>query len=135
MQAAEGWDRAEVHSRQPAVDHKVAGDIPEMRIPPLAACLVTQSHMQQFVSENKFRFLETERGRGIDEQLLLFSANCGDSDAEALADQVIFHDRERRRERTEKGIAVDEPTARAVCDGEDFARLAKVRLAAAGEAY
>src|SRR5216684_2683777 len=125
MQAAERWDRTEVHFRQPAVDHEVTGDIPEMWIPPLAACLVAKAYMQQFVSENEFRFLETECGRRIDEQLLLFSGDGGDSDAEALADRRIFHDPERRRERAEKGIAVDEPTACAFGDGEDFARRAE----------
>src|SRR3954452_3883699 len=105
-----------------------------MRIASLAARLVTQADVQQFVREYEFRLLETECGSRVDEELFLICRNRGDGDAEAVTDRWIFDDRERGGKRAEKRIAVDEPTARTLRDRKIFVRVAKPEIVSGGNA-
>ncbi|MDC0671503.1 VWA-like domain-containing protein [Nannocystis sp. ncelm1] len=69
VQEPERGQLADPHLDQPAVDHEVARDVPQVRISTLAAGLVAQPDVQQFVGDDESGRVVVEVGRGVDVQL------------------------------------------------------------------
>ena len=134
VQPTERRHLAEIHLVQPAVDHEIARDVPEVRVAPLSPRLVPQPDMQQLVREDELRFGETERGRRVDVDLFRLRRHRGDGDAETPNVVGRLDDRERGSERAQQGIAVDEPAARLFGSGEQLLLRAERRLIAARDA-
>ncbi len=135
VQRAEARQRSDVHLDQPAVDHVIAGDVPQERIASLTAGMVAQPHVQQFMSHHEAAFVIAQAGIWIHIDFAHFGIDRGNRDAHATTQRRVLDDFECRRQRAKQRITADEPGPRQLRDGSRASIIVQRFLLSGGHVH
>ena len=97
------------HLDQPAVDHEVGRDVPQVRVAPAHPVAVAQRGVQHLVGQHEPPLGLAEVGERVDVDLGGRGAHRGDRDVPAAGEVGVGHDGELRGQPAEQRVRRDEP--------------------------
>ena len=110
IQQSAGGHLPKLHLAQPAVDHKITGSIPEMRVASLSARMVLQTCVEILVRKDEFPFFKVQPCCAVHVDLTLCHIDSRYADIVWNGSVCArVNDLETRGDPSEQRIVVDEP--------------------------